>query len=204
MNEQEIKQLIDTNFTIKGKFKVNPNGVVDVDGDVECKDNFESGQLPINFGVVTGTFNVAYGGLSTFKGSPHTVGGDFVSQLNHTATLDGAPTKVGGFFHISFNSVPITNMNALPQSIGHAAAFSEAAVTIPWSENLGLLRLITNDIGYANSSTKPPLDLEHAPKELFDILMKYIGKTTPEARRAAAVQCTLELIRAGYKSNARL
>lgn len=204
MNEQEIKQLIDANFTIKGKIKVNPNGVVDVDGDVECKDNFESGQMPISFGVVTGTFNVAYGGLKTFKGSPHTVGGDFVSQLNHTETLEGAPAKVGGFFHISFNSVPLTSINALPQSIGHATSFSEAAVTVPWSENLGLLRLITNDIQYKNSSTKPPLDLEHAPKEIIDILMKYIGKPTPEARRSAAIQCTLDLIKAGFKSNARL
>lgn len=204
MNEKELKQLVDANFQINGTMKINSNGSVDVDGDVECKDNFESGEMPVTFGVVTGTFNVAYGGLSSFKGCPHTVGGDFISQLNHNNTLDGVPAKVGGYFHISFNSVPIVSINSLPQSIGHARSFGEPVVTVPWNENLGILRLITNDISYKSSNSRPPLELEHSPKEVFDILVKYLGKPTPEARRAAAVQCSMELIKAGYKNSARL
>lgn len=200
MNEKEIQEQLNDGFDIKGGTKINPNGVVDVKGDVENATLFIEGHLTVQFGTVTGSFVMSVANLSSLKGSPQVVGGNFDCSNNTLSNLEGAPITVGGSFNCAKNN--LHSLQGLPTSIGKNAS-NAPIVTIGWSQDLGLLKLLTNDISYGSS--KSPIELINAPDDVVNIINKYaVMITGGTGRKAAAISCSIDLIRAGYRANAKL
>jgi hypothetical protein len=78
LTEEQIKFL---NDHCKGKWTLNENGEVDVEGNVTI---FENGltDLPVKFGKVNGTFFCSNNKLTTLKNYPTYVGGAFYCYNN--------------------------------------------------------------------------------------------------------------------------
>jgi len=105
-----------TNYT------VNPDGTIDVDGDVYLlyKDlplaNRIFTRIPLKFRDVSGNFNCNNGMLDTLEGAPISVGGDFKCNRNKLTTLEGAPRWVGRDFTCTYNG--LTTLEGAPAHVG--------------------------------------------------------------------------------------
>ena len=71
-------------------YTVNPDGSIDVDGDVDL-DNKRLTKLPLRFGRVTGYFFCYSNQLTTLEGSPREVGGKFDCSYNQLTSLECVP-----------------------------------------------------------------------------------------------------------------
>jgi hypothetical protein len=110
------------------------------------------------------------------------VGGNFGCYNNSLETLVGAPQRVGGNFYCSAN--PLESLTGAHQLVG-------GKFWCDYTSDLGLLRIILSNCDSIN--------LQNAPKEVTQIIKKYLGKG-----QSGALQRAAELIRAGYKENAKL
>lgn len=107
-------------------YRINPDGTVDVDGDVVLSrllpstdpsgTLFNFTKLPIKFSKVTGNFWCSKGNLFTLEGSPNHVGGDFTCYDSQLCTLEGGPSYVGGDFYCNNNK--ITTLRGGPSYVG--------------------------------------------------------------------------------------
>lgn len=71
-----------------------PGGIVDVDGDVDI-DISDFTKLPVQFGTVTGHFDISGLAITTLEGCPHAVGGTFNCSYTDIKNFKGGPTTVG-------------------------------------------------------------------------------------------------------------
>ena len=85
-------------------YTINPDGSVDVDGDVNL-DNGVLIKLPLRFRNVSGDFHCSYNQLTTLEGAPREVGRGFSCSYNKLTTLEGAPERVGGSFYFYKNPI---------------------------------------------------------------------------------------------------
>ena len=92
------KQYGITNYT------VNPDGSIDVDGNVNLWDK-KLTELPLTFNKVTGSFDCSYNKLTTLKGCPRWVGDWFGCGLNKLNSLEFSPDYVGGWFNCEYNDL---------------------------------------------------------------------------------------------------
>lgn len=97
-------QLDFLNQYVKGEWSYNTEtGFVDVLGDFRASDEGLSDLCGINFGVVTGSFNISENnGIQSLKGSPRKVT-DFYCQDCMIETLEGSPDHVTRIFDCSKN-----------------------------------------------------------------------------------------------------
>ncbi len=86
-------------------FFINPDGLVDVDGDVNLDYKKLNKYIPLKFQNVTGDFNVDDNRLISLEGSPNMVGGDFRCNDNLLNDLEGAPHTVDGDFWCENNDI---------------------------------------------------------------------------------------------------
>lgn len=67
------------------RYRINPNGIIDVEGDVNLR--YLGDALPpyVQFGKVTGEFKCSWSGLTTLRGCPLEVDGDafFICYYNN-------------------------------------------------------------------------------------------------------------------------
>jgi hypothetical protein len=96
-------------------YTINPDGTVDVDGDVYLYGK-KLKKLPIKFGKVSGWFDCSYNKLATLEGAPKVVGGNFYCNRNQLTTLEGSPKEVGGGFDCSNNK--LTSLDGSPKEVG--------------------------------------------------------------------------------------
>jgi hypothetical protein len=96
-------------------WKLNPDGGVDVDGNVDINQKGLT-KLPLKFGKVTGYFNCHFNKLTTLEGAPSYVGGIFNCTDNKLTTLEGAPKEVGGHFICQKNK--LTSLDFAPIRVG--------------------------------------------------------------------------------------
>lgn len=217
-----IKDTLDKFFRIQGTAHIQADGVVNVKGNVQF--NGPQNKLPVKFGEVTGFFMAYRMVLNTLEGAPHTVGDNFDCSDNNLTSLAHAPQKVGKNFRCSANKltslahapthVPgsfncaknqLHNLLHAPESVGgdfscydnplHTLEGAPAHVGSRWwltyDEHLPLLRTLGGtEINFMNMS-----DTTHTVEE---ILNKYMRQG-----KAGALKASLELIRAGFKDNAR-
>lgn len=151
-----------------------------VGGDFACYQN----QLTSLHGApqtVKGDFECYKNRLTGLMGSPRHVGKDFDCSHNQLMSLEGAPEHVGDRF-------TCTN-NPLLQSLQHLSSGVKIVQTT-YTPHLGVLRYC-----YFKSFW----GLKDAPKHIMAILNKYKNQGNKGVLLAAA-----ELIKAGYKDNARL
>ena len=101
----------------KGTWKLNPRtGLVDVNGDFDCRGQGLSDFKGVRFGEVGGNFSCSKNQLTTLEGAPEEVGGDFWCHTNQLTTLEGAPQKVGENFWCDHNQ--LTSLEGAPQKVG--------------------------------------------------------------------------------------
>ena len=88
--------LICKQYGIKN-YTVNPDGSIDVDGNVNLW-NLGLTELPLIFNKVTGSFDCGGNNLTSLKGCPRWVGGGFSCVGNNLTSLEFSPDYVGGVF----------------------------------------------------------------------------------------------------------
>ena len=99
-----------------GGWKVNPNtGLIDIQGNFDCRNKNLNDFEGLRFGKVTGYFSCSDNNLKTLDGSPREVGRNFWCPGNPFISLEGAPLKVMGYFyfndfHIKYNLTEFLKM----------------------------------------------------------------------------------------------
>ena len=101
---------------VKRKWKLNADGVVDVDGDFNCLNKGISDFKGIVFGKVGGYFDCSYNKLTSLEGCPKEVGGDFYCHYNNLTSLEDCPKEVGEGFYCSYNN--LTSLEGCPKEVG--------------------------------------------------------------------------------------
>jgi hypothetical protein len=197
VNLKQIHNKLNKYFHVEGEVHITATGIVNVDGSIRLKKSCE--QLPLQFGKVTNIFACARKDLTTLKGSPshvyyfdcshnkltslgsgpQYVDGHFECTGNRLTDLAGAPIHVAGSFGVGYN--PLTSLNGLPEHVG-------GSVWVVPTPQLGILRLCAYD----------RVDVMGWNPKLAEIMTKYRGTGKP-----GAIKCATELIKAGFKDNAR-
>ena len=96
-------------------YTINPDGSIDVDGNIILSYDFERGELtkiPLKFAKVIGDFECDRNQLTTLKGSPKSVGGNFDCHSNQLTSLEGLP-EIGG--HINCRRNQITDFRGVSE-----------------------------------------------------------------------------------------
>jgi hypothetical protein len=219
---KQIPKLIKYFYKTTRRVTIDPKtGMVSCTGDVELtaktnslvvKWHQVSGNFDCDINLLTslegapqhvgGTFRCNTNQLDSLKGAPQHVGGDFVCNENNLTTLEGAPQGVGGVFLCEKNR--LTSLKGAPHTVGEDFWCRENDL----SSLEGLPDRIAGNLFLDYSPTLPLLrlllikgvgDFRLNDVKLQKILAKYKGKGW-----SAMVPCARELIRAGYKGNARL
>lgn len=95
MDVKKVKDICNI-FKIKN-YTINDDGSVDVDGNINLSA-WGLKEIPLNFNKVSGSFWIDGNRITSLKGSPKTVGVDFVCSSNELTSLEGGPKIVGGFY----------------------------------------------------------------------------------------------------------
>jgi hypothetical protein len=206
VNQDKIHQSLRNHFFIPGDYQIDPvTGIVNVQGDVQLRMDSLVTKLPVSFGTVTGNFWCIRAKLLTLKGAPRTVGRDFWCYENDLKSLAGAPDHVGGELDVRFCSLknfvgapahvggdffarrnPVESLDGLPDHIPGELDFD-------YAPNLHMLRsLVAHKVDVPNDYDDPRVN------QLNQILNRHAGKG-----RSGAIACAAELIRAGFRENAR-
>jgi hypothetical protein len=111
-HKKDIEKLLKV-YNITG-YTIHDNGVVDVDGMVDLTHSLLS-EIPITFGVVSGSFYCCVNSLTTLRGAPKYVGGKFDCRDNKLRSLEYCPIEIGGDFDCSVNS--LTSLKHSPKKI---------------------------------------------------------------------------------------
>ena len=67
-------------------YSIQPNGIVDVNGDVNLY-NKKLTSIPVQFGSVGEDFDCSYNNLTSLAGAPSSVGGYFNCYINHLTSF---------------------------------------------------------------------------------------------------------------------
>jgi hypothetical protein len=98
-------------------YTINPDGTIDVDGNVELYKLLGSiRKLSVKFGKVSGDFDCSINNLTSLEGCPNYVGGDFDCSMNSLVSLEGCPNYVGGMFNCDKNK--LTTLEYCPEHVG--------------------------------------------------------------------------------------
>ena len=101
-------------------YTINPDGSIDVDGNIILSYDFERGELskiPLKFAKVIGDFECDRNQLTTLKGSPKSVVGNFDCSGNQLTSLEYCPESIGGNFDCHSNQ--LTSLEGLPEISGY-------------------------------------------------------------------------------------
>ena len=114
IEEVEAEKLKERLDEILSRSTKNPDGSIDVDGDVHLF-NLNLKKLPLKFNKVSGYFWCSYNQLTSLEGAPIEVGGGFYCFNNKLTSLEGGPNKVGGDFYCSYNQ--LTSLEGCPKEV---------------------------------------------------------------------------------------
>lgn len=148
------------NHSIPKKWVLNRKNEYDVNDDVQ-KDQVEqfveNGQLTVKFGTVKGDFHCEELGLSSLKGCPKVVHGDFLCYGNELEDLEGGPETVKITYNCSANG--LTSLKGAPKEVG-AAFYCD-------SNSLKSMKGGPEKIGKTLDISENPLtELDGFPKEV--------------------------------------
>lgn len=179
VDKDHIRSVVEEYFHIPGGFIISDTGVVDVQGDVYPAIRAKCKQIPVQFGKVSGHFICTHMDLETLTGSPSYVDGDFDCSDNRLTNLRHAPPYVERAFWCVDN--PLSSLEGMPAHVG-------GYVWCTPGPNIPILRLLQYE----------HLDFGRWDPELKAIMKKYVHTDKP-----GAIKCAAELVRAGFKGNAR-
>lgn len=205
VDKDHIQKLLTNFFKYTGDVEIQEDGSVNISGDVTMIHAPTNGQIPIKFGIVDGDFRAENKRLTSLRNAPDSCHNLYVSnnritsldycpvylntlnvETNRLTSFEHAPDQVHTIF--AFGN-PLTSLEGLPESEYH--------INITYREQLPLLRLVDADSvhigrpegGYARLKPFEPVN---------SIINKYLGQGKAGALKAAA-----ELIKAGFRDNAR-
>ena len=164
---------------------VNDQGVVDIKTSIEIS-NARFTTLPVKFGHVLGTFDVRHEGLTSLENCPHLVLSGFLASDNPITSLVGGPQRVGGGYNVLHTK--LQTLEGLPQDVN-------SVLWLPWNPHMGYLRCCLVNVPLIAIQD----DRNIRQEAIMEIINKYVGKGW-----AAMVPCARELIRAGFRENAKL
>ena len=190
VNPAVIKDLFVSYFDRDDSYWIDDDLVVHTQGSVSVRRRgqvFPNNRLPIKFGTVGGDFDVVNTGLTTLENCPHTVGDTFMCSANKLTTLAHGPQVVKWGYVIGTN--PLNSLEGFP--VTHAPEM----VSMSWLPHLPMLKLLVSP----DIRLYPRMDDQQQQVDrLHDIMAKYAGQG-----KKGSIRCAAELIRAGYKDNAR-
>ena len=103
------------------QYTINDNLTVDVNDHVDIS-YCDLKKIPIQFGVINGSFNCSHNKLTTLKGAPQ----DLVNmycEKNRLTNLEGAPAKIHNTLDVSDNE--ITSLTGVSKEIGHCLSINK-------------------------------------------------------------------------------
>lgn len=87
-----------------GYYKINSDGSIDVDGDVDLS-NKDLSVFPLSFNIVSGHFDCSLNKITSLIGGPKTVGGFYDCSYNRLTSLTGSPEHILDEFNCSENQL---------------------------------------------------------------------------------------------------
>jgi hypothetical protein len=142
-------------------YKINPDGTVDVDGNV---DLYEEGlvEIPIKFGVVKGDFDISQNNLLSLKNCPRVVTGKFSCSFNRQlSSLKNGPKSARDFDCSHCN---LTSLEHAPKEV-------HSNFNCSFNQQLSSLKNVPKNAKYYNFSFCNLTSLEHAPDSIeFDFV----------------------------------
>ena len=210
----------------KSQYEILDDGTVNVSAYVGRRRMVPSGQLPFRFGFVDGGCRVAEMGLRTLRGSPYSVNGDFDCSHNQLTHLQYAPKHVSGSLGCSHNQ--LTSLSGIPAISDELACdhnqLSDLSTCPPvnlcWATHNPFQHFRNtpghiHEVDITYDANVPMLGLLSVHKvevydpqtgglmeQLSEILTSHCGQGTLDKKMM--LKCAAELIKAGYKNNARL
>ena len=91
MTKEEIHRIC-KEYDIKN-YTINPDGSIDVDGDVEL-GVYKLDKIPLKFNNVSGYFNISYNNITSLEGCPKYIGETFYCNSNKLTSLEYFPNKI--------------------------------------------------------------------------------------------------------------
>ena len=189
-------------YKMSSNYEIDDAGIVHVDGSVYCDRLPKTKRMPVQFGRVTGDFVIARALQPlSLKGCPSYVGKWFAIEANNGIdSLEHGPQQVDDSYTVEVGN-PIKSLKGIASHVGKnlnifTPTLKDLAdlpanlkhVYVAYNKHLPVLRLLTAERAYVQNATVG----------MQQILSKYEGQG-----RAGAIMCAAELIKAGYKLNAR-
>jgi hypothetical protein len=229
MTTQEIRRTFEKYFESTANITIK-NRLVSCTGDVHLMQSMPVFPLPVQFKSVGGNFSCNMNKLKSLAGAPQSVGGDFSCSNNRELeSLAGAPQSVGGKFECNGNK--LKSLAGAPQSVGgnfycsrnklKSLTGAPRVVGGDFWANDNKLKSLTGAphlidgkflLTYADNLPLLPLlnisgvtefvfwrDNEPTNQDLSVILNRWANTGT-----RGMVPCAMEMIKAGYRSNAKL
>lgn len=133
-------------------------GEVDVDGSFVKSSGKITDLEGLNFGIVTGDFDLFLNPISSLEGCPTSVCGEFDVASSEIKSLKGGPRFIGG--DAVFNDNSISSLDGSPEEVGGSLWLSD--------NRLETLKGLTQNIGYSLIVSNNGLTtLEGAPKKVI-------------------------------------
>lgn len=205
-----IKQAVYDNFSISSNHRiyVDDEGMVHLDGHVwDTKRHFQ-GKLPVRFHTVKGNFHLESEALESLSGCPINVMGNFSCINCELTSLKEGPKHVYGFYSAAHNH--LTDLAGAPQTVTRMMTVTDNPLTsleglspgikqlkLSYNSKLPLLRLLELPEGF--QILDPDADDDFYEESSWQ---KILEPFMDEGRKGA-IKAAAELIRAGYKENAR-
>ena len=210
MDKQVIIKTVRDHFIISAQHRiyVDDQGLVHLEGDVwEIKRNVK-GKLPVRFHTVKGNFILDHEHLHDLTGCPINVMGNFSCVNCELTSLRGGPTHVQGFYSAAHNH--LSDLVGAPQTVTRMMTVTDNPLTsleglsagikqlkLSYNPKLHLLRLLELPEGF--QILDPSADDQFYEDSVWQkILEPYMSEGRKGAIKAAA-----ELVKAGYKENAK-
>jgi len=205
VDKDQTMNLMHNYFSWYGDVEVQDDGSVNVSSDVMMVRSPPNGVIPVQFGIVDGYFRAENKQLQSLVNAPDACHSLYVSD-NHIQSLEYCPVYLD-ILDVEYNL--LTNFEHAPEQVDTIIAFgnpltsltglpdSEYAINITYTEQLPLLRLVdaenvhigSTGFGYDRYKRYEPVDA---------IINKYVGQG-----KAGAIKAAAELVKLGFKDNAR-
>ena len=205
IDQQKILQTFRQHFHYSGEVTVDRDGLISCTKDVKLSRTYQGDRLPCAFKKVDGRFSCSNSRLQTLVGAPLHVGLSFSCSNSQLKTLQGAPRACRDFFvqenqldtlkggphdvrgnYWCYNN-PLTSLEGIAHHIGEQ-------FWCDFTPDLGLLRILA-------TGSKDFYDKDYAQRRPITIINKYLEMGGGWNRM---VPCAREMIRAGFRGNAKL
>jgi hypothetical protein len=216
-SDSEIRATLMDSFDIDGRAIVNKNGTVDVTGDCRSTTNNVPFQIiPVKFNK-TGDFRITHKILSSLEGCPK-IAGNFSFNATNLTSLQYSPKLVSGNY-ICYDGGSLSSLEGVTPKIGSNLCFyrnpsitleqiskltceTKLDIILNYYKDLALLRLLHPT--FTNSVKQIRFEDEPDPPA-FIIVQKYLKKILVEKLpwKKAMIDCQYELIKSGFKGNAK-